>query len=98
MLQFLLFCSLVSLAQEEFTTEEETGLTRHNTFRAIHKAPPMKLDRKMCDDAKAYAEKIARMGHLKHSSRDERDGQGENLSKGCSTDKAQAMETAVTNW
>ena len=58
----------------------------------------MQLDRKMCDDAKAYAQKIADMGGLQHSSKQEREGQGENLSMGCSTNEAQAMEEAVTNW
>ena len=58
----------------------------------------MTLDRTMCDQAKAYAEKIAQMGGLKHSKDEERPGQGENLSMGCSTNMAQAMETAVENW
>ena len=58
----------------------------------------MTLDREMCDEAKEYAQKIAKTGALKHSSKDERQGQGENLSMGCSTNEAQAMEEAVTNW
>ena len=58
----------------------------------------MTLDRQMCDEAKAYAEKIAKMGSLQHSTRDQRNGQGENLSMGCSTNAAQTMEEAVTNW
>ena len=58
----------------------------------------MKLNREMCDQAKAYAKKIATMGALMHSNREDRDGQGENLSMGCSTNRAQSMEEAVTNW
>ena len=58
----------------------------------------MTLDREMCDKAKAYAEHLAQLGGLVHSSRQERDGQGENLAMGCSTNKAQIMEEAVTNW
>ena len=58
----------------------------------------MRLDREMCDQAKAYAVTIAQKGILEHSSRPDRQGQGENLSMGCSTNKAQAMEEAVTNW
>jgi len=88
----------VFLIFSEFTEEEQTGLLKHNEFRAVHEAPPMKLDRQMCDEAKAYAEVIAQMGRLKHSTREERDEQGENLSMGCSTNGAQAMETAVENW
>ena len=52
----------------------------------------------MCDQAKAYAKKIASMGALMHSQRKERDGQGENLSMGCSTSGPQSMEEAVINW
>ncbi|KAL9975351.1 hypothetical protein ACROYT_G012504 [Oculina patagonica] len=82
----------------EFTKEEQIGLATHNEFRQVHGVPMMTLDRQMCDQAKAYAQKIAKMGGLKHSSRQEREGQGENLSMGCSTNQAQAMEEAVTNW
>ena len=74
------------------------GLATHNKFRKIHQVPLMTLDRQMCDQANAYAQKIAKMGTLMHSSKQEREGQGENLSMGCSTNKAQAMEEAVTNW
>lgn len=58
----------------------------------------MTLDRQMCDQAKAYAVKLAQSGSLKHSSKQERQEQGENLSMGCSSNRAQAMEEAVTNW
>ena len=81
-----------------FTQEEEAGLAKHNEFRQIHEAPPMILNRQMCDQAKAYAKKIAAMGGLMHSNKKERDGQGENLSMGCSTNLAQSMEEAVKNW
>ena len=94
---FSLFCSLASSA-EEFTKEEETGLAKHNLFRKVHQVPLMTLDRKMCDEAQAYAQTLAKTGYLSRSSREERDGQGENLSMGCSTDKAQTVEEAVTNW
>ena len=81
-----------------FTEEERTGLTVHNKFRQVHQAPPMTLDRQMCDDAEAYAKKLAAMGTLVHSPRADRKGHGENLSMGCSTNAAQSMEEAVTNW
>jgi len=67
-------------------------------FRKVHQVPLMTLDRKMCDEAGAFAHKLAEKGTLAHSSQQERLGQGENLSMGCSTNKAQAMEEAVTNW
>ena len=67
-------------------------------FRKVHQVPLMTLNRKMCDEAKAYADKLAQMRTLRHASKEERHGQGENLSMGCSTNKAQAMEEAVKNW
>lgn len=85
-------------ASGEFTEEELLGLGKHNDFRQIHQVPLMTLDRGMCDEAKQYAEKLASMGVLQHSSPSERSGEGENLSMGCSSDKAQSMEEAVTNW
>ena len=58
----------------------------------------MKLGREMCDKAKEYAKEIAQRGFLAHSPDKEREGQGENLSMGCSSNLPQAMETAVENW
>ena len=58
----------------------------------------MTLDKKMCDQAKAYAQKLAQIGRLEHSPREERQGQGENLAMGCSSSKAVAMDEAVKNW
>lgn len=81
-----------------FTDEEQQGLDTHNKFRATHGVPRMNLDREMCDQAKAYASILAQTGIMKHSSNAERPGQGENLSMGCSTNKAQPVEEAVTNW
>ena len=92
------FQSLFFVAFLEFTQEEEIGLAKHNEFRQVHQVPPMTLDRQMCDQAKEYAKTLVSMGTLKHSSKSEREGQGENLSMGCSSDNPQAMETAVINW
>ena len=58
----------------------------------------MTLDRNMCDKAKEYAEILADMGRLKHSTSQERDGNGENLSYGCAINSSQSIEEAVTNW
>ncbi|KAJ7374790.1 hypothetical protein OS493_005140 [Desmophyllum pertusum] len=89
---------VVGVAQAEFTKEEEKGVSKHNEFRKKHGSPAMKLDRTMCNEAKAYAAKLAAMGTLEHSSKEERHGQGENLSYGCSPTSAQSIEEAVTNW
>ena len=81
-----------------FTDEEQLALSTHNKFRETHGVPLMTLDREMCDQAKAYAVELAQQGTLMHSSKEKRQGQGENLSMGCSSKKAQTMEEAVTNW
>ena len=73
-------------------------MAKHNEYRQIHEAPQMILNRQMCDQAKAYADRLARMGTLQHSHESERRGQGENLSFGCSTSGSQSVEEAVTNW
>ena len=94
----LFFNCLLFVAFLEFSQEEEVGLAKHNQFRKVHQVPAMTLNRKMCDEAKKYAEKLVEMGTLRHSDKSEREGQGENLSMGCSSDAPQAMETAVENW
>ena len=70
----------------------------HNEFRQIHQVPAMTLDKTMCNMAQAYAETLAQTGTFQHSSSDERNGDGENLSYGCSTEAAQTVDDAVTNW
>ncbi|EDO49462.1 predicted protein, partial [Nematostella vectensis] len=70
----------------------------HNKFRKVHNSPPMTLNAEMSKSAKEYAEKIAKSGKFTHSSKEERDGVGENLSMGCSSKKGQTPEEAVTNW
>ena len=95
---FFLSLFALLLLSGAFSAEEIEGLDAHNTFRAVHDSPPMTLNREMSDAAEAYAKQIANSGMLRHSSKDERPDQGENLSMGCSTNKAQTMTEAVTNW
>ena len=93
---FLFF--LTQQREEEFTLTEEQGLAMHNEFRQIHQGPAMTLNKTMCNMAQAYAETLAQSGTFQHSSSDERDGDGENLSFGCATEAAQTVDDAVTNW
>nr|AFY07205.1 NEP-16 [Nematostella vectensis] len=78
--------------------EDQIALSIHNKFRKVHNSPPMTLNAEMSKSAKEYAEKIAKSGKFTHSSKEERDGVGENLSMGCSSKKGQTPEEAVTNW
>lgn len=45
----------------------------------------MTLDDSMNDAAEDYAHTLFELGYLKHSDKDSRPGQGENLAYGCST-------------
>ncbi|KAJ7374889.1 hypothetical protein OS493_005242 [Desmophyllum pertusum] len=82
----------------EFTQNQRDGLKAHNDFRRTHGAPLMTLDKTMCKQAAAYAAKIAQSGIMKHSQKNKRSEQGENLSMGCSTNAGQTVKETVTNW
>ncbi|KAL9975354.1 hypothetical protein ACROYT_G012509 [Oculina patagonica] len=69
---WIIYLLIATVAAQEFSNEEQIGLATHNIFRQIHQVPSMTLDRQMCDQAKAYAEKIAKDGELRHSSRQEK--------------------------
>ncbi|XP_068723223.1 Golgi-associated plant pathogenesis-related protein 1-like isoform X1 [Montipora capricornis] len=81
-----------------FSQQELNGLIEHNLFRAIHGVPDMTLNRTMCNAAALWAKEIAENGSLVHSDEDQRPGQGENLSMGCSSDTPQTVKEAVDNW
>ncbi|XP_074618603.1 Golgi-associated plant pathogenesis-related protein 1-like [Acropora palmata] len=82
----------------EGSSFEQEGLDKHNEFRTVHGVPPMTLNAEMSQQAAAYAEKLANLGQLKHASREERNGDGENLSFKCGPEKGQTAAEAVTNW
>ncbi|EDO40545.1 predicted protein, partial [Nematostella vectensis] len=79
---------------------EEEALLTHNNFRQVHNAPPMTLNRELSLQAKGYAEKIANLGALQHSSSGERgEDVGENLAVGCKSFGVPLTgKEAVTNW
>ena len=57
----------------------------------------MTLDRVLSNQAKAYAQKLAKMGQLVHSSRAERGHHvGENLAYECSTNGAPLTGESIT--
>lgn len=65
---------------------EQEALNTHNKYRKTHGVPDMTLSRDLSNQAKAYAQKIANMGQLMHSSQAERgDSVGENLAYACSS-------------
>ena len=76
---------------------EEEGLAAHNRYREVHEAKPMRLDSSMTQQARAYAQRLARMGTLQHSSSSERPDQGENLAMACGSGGLSAQR-AVEMW
>lgn len=76
---------------------EQEALEAHNNYRRIHDAPPMRLDSNMNQQAAAYAQRLARMGTLQHSTSSERPGQGENLAMACGSGGLSAKR-AVDMW
>jgi uncharacterized protein YkwD len=75
------------------------GLQGHNRFRKLHNSKPLKLDRKMCAQAQDFARQLAKLGTLKHSARDTRQDQGENLAMGCSSgDTTMSADAATKKW
>jgi len=79
---------------------EEDALKTHNKYRKIHGVADMSLSRDLSNQAKAYAQKIANMGQLLHSSRAERgDSVGENLAYACSSNGTPLTgESATKMW
>ncbi|KAL9952266.1 hypothetical protein ACROYT_G039492 [Oculina patagonica] len=77
----------------------QDGLNKHNEFRAIHDASAMTLDDDMNTAAEEYAQTLFELGYLKHSDRDSRPEQGENLAMGCSTgSEGRSVQDAVKSW
>ena len=72
-------------------------MAAHNKYRKIHDAPLMRLDSSMNQQARSYAQRLARMGSLQHSSSSERPGQGENLAMACGSGGLSAQR-AVEMW
>ena len=56
------------------------ALDAHNRYRDIHDSPTMKLNPKLCQEAQAYAEELAKSGKFEHS-KGLKDG--ENLAMKC---------------
>ena len=77
---------------------EEEGLVAHNKYREIHGAQRMRLDGSMIRQARAYAQRLVRMGTLQHSSHSERPGQGENLAMACGYRGGLSAQRAVEMW
>ncbi|CAG0902309.1 unnamed protein product [Darwinula stevensoni] len=54
-----------SLEQDDATFAIKS-LVAHNTYRAKHRVPPLKLNLKICEEAKEWMEHLCRLERLKH--------------------------------
>ncbi|VUC29251.1 unnamed protein product [Clonostachys rosea] len=65
-----------SAPSTDLTTDEQAALDAHNTARAAVGSPDLIWDASLASDAQAWADHLASLGKLEHSSGS---GQGENL-------------------
>ena len=97
-----------SVGKEEKSTNDDNDnkndsfqqfhLDAHNKYRKVHNAPSMTLNSQMSKEAEEYAKKLAKMGGIKHSPKEERNGHGENLAMSCSENGDLKDDFATKNW
>ena len=75
---------LAASAIEPQQTMADRILAMHNQERAAVGAPPMVWDETLAQSAASYGPTLASLGRLRHSPRDTRPGQRENLAMGSS--------------
>ena len=85
-----------------FTDYRRDALEQHNTLRAIHDAPPMRLSSSLNARADQYAQQLFNRlrcrGRLQHSNTPD---EGENLASGWTTatvPEARSVQDAVKSW
>lgn len=69
----------VSAQTINLNTFRSTALSKHNTYRSIHRSPTMTLNNSVNSTAQAWADRLAATGTFAHSSSTQRNGAGENL-------------------
>ena len=77
----LVFVSTMLVSQSGLSqTFDQIMLTEHNNLRSLHQnTPALTLDTELSAQAKTWAEHLLKIGHLRHGSREQRSGAGENL-------------------
>jgi len=71
-------------------------LAAHNKYRSQVGVPPLKWSNKIASSAQTWANKLAKMGKMQHSTSQERSGYGENLWMG--TAGAFSFTQMVDGW
>ena len=77
---------------------DQRGIEAHNIFREIHGAKELTLDPVLSAGASEYANKLVKIGFLKHARN--ANGTGENLAFGCKkgSNKGLTPEEATKQW
>ncbi len=69
----------LSMAQSQSGSAEAEWLAAHNAERAQFGTAPLEWDRELAGEARDWARKLASEGTIRHASREDRKGRGENL-------------------
>jgi hypothetical protein len=72
----LSLCAALPCEAADFASEV---LAAHNAERAVLNLPPLVWNETLAAQAAGWANRLAELGRLEHSPRDEREGEGENL-------------------
>lgn len=72
----------------------------HNKYRAIHRAPPLELSQQLSREAENFAKNLSRMGVAHHEVWEnlKREGEGDNVARGCSEWGGLTATGAVHRW
>ncbi|KAF6016684.1 GLIPR2 [Bugula neritina] len=63
----------------KWTKQQLQSLEKHNELRTLHGSPPLSLSPKLCNMATKYAQHLASIDQMKHTTLEERENAGENL-------------------
>ena len=76
------------------------ALAAHNRYRAIHRAPPLKLDPQLSLEAQQFAKHLANLGGAHHEipTHLRKEEEGENVARGCSEWGGLTASGAVHRW
>lgn len=86
-----------------FSTDDyfkREALAAHNRYRTIHRAAPLKLDPQLSLEAERFAKHLAQQGGARHEipGKLRREGEGENVARGCSEWGGLTASGAVHRW
>lgn len=93
----LMFLFKINFTDDYFKRE---ALEAHNRYRMIHGAPPLKLDPQLSLEAEKFAKHLAKLGGARHDVKSSlrKQGEGENVARGCSEWGGLTASGAVHRW